>query len=328
MILMPRCPASIVRPVVSMAAILILGRLPSAEAQLARAYAAAGGSDGNSCASVNAPCRTLAGATAKAAAGGEVVVLDTGQYGGLTITKSVRIHAPAGVVAIVSKSISIKAAVGDNVVLRGLTLKANPPLPDLGIGGPATTGTAIELISGGTLHVESSVIDGWDIGIHVTASTPSTCLAHVGNPSPECKVTIEDTTLRNCRVGLFSANDRTKITIDESRFDHNTNGIVAPAGRVAVRGSVLDGSVVMGIQTDQAAEVNIDKCLIANNDEGIVVGLGWGGGTVRLSNSMVTGNGIGVSNHGPGGHFESFGNNAIRGNLSDIVGIVTSVALQ
>ena len=67
--------------------------------QAQRTYVSAQhGSDSNPC-SVTSPCRTFGAAIAAVAAGGEVIVLDSGGYGAVTVTKSVTLEAPAGIYA-------------------------------------------------------------------------------------------------------------------------------------------------------------------------------------------------------------------------------------
>src|SRR5262245_40834709 len=99
-----------------------------AHAQQIQTYISASGNDGGSC-QRNAPCRTLARAVAVIAGGdGEVIVLDSGDYGAVKIESSITIHAPEGVHAGVSVTtsngdgVTINAGANDIVVLRGLTL--------------------------------------------------------------------------------------------------------------------------------------------------------------------------------------------------------------
>ncbi|MDD5564925.1 MAG: hypothetical protein PHQ91_14515, partial [Thermoanaerobaculaceae bacterium] len=69
------------------------------------------------------------------------------------------------------------------------------------------------------------------------------------------------------------------------------------------------------------AEVNLERCLVANNGVGVQANAGQ---TVRLSDTMVTGNATGLQ--GPG-TVASFGNNQVAGNASNGV-TPTSVAQQ
>src|SRR5437870_11556491 len=79
------------------------GRAPAA-AHKAAALAqrtfvsAATGNDANPC-TRTAPCRNFAAAIAQTASGGEVVVLDSGGYGTVTINQAVSLIAPSGVYA-------------------------------------------------------------------------------------------------------------------------------------------------------------------------------------------------------------------------------------
>lgn len=60
----------------------------SAWAQATRTWVSSVGDDANPC-SRTAPCKTLAGAISKTAAGGEIDALDPGGFGALMITKSI-----------------------------------------------------------------------------------------------------------------------------------------------------------------------------------------------------------------------------------------------
>ena len=67
-----------------------------AAATAQRTFVASSGNDANVC-SLTLPCRGFAAAVAQTTAGGEVIVLDSGGYGPVTITQSVSLIAPAGV---------------------------------------------------------------------------------------------------------------------------------------------------------------------------------------------------------------------------------------
>src|SRR5690349_9169479 len=93
-----------------------------AHAQAARTFVSRKGNDGSTCA-VSAPCRTLAKALARTAAGGEIYVLDSADYGSATITKAVAIVAEDGAAGILASAgatgININAGANDVVTLRG-----------------------------------------------------------------------------------------------------------------------------------------------------------------------------------------------------------------
>src|SRR4051794_40955495 len=72
----------------------------AATAQTTRTYVSIRGSDGNAC-SANAPCRTFQAALSKTQQGGEILVLNSGDYGSLTVSQAVIIASAraAGVLA-------------------------------------------------------------------------------------------------------------------------------------------------------------------------------------------------------------------------------------
>src|SRR6202022_212203 len=116
-------------------------------AQAARVFLSGTGSDAADCSNAAAPCRSLQYAIDQAAAGAEVVIVSSGGYGGATITKSITVNAPTGVIAFVGRTITVSlGAVSDTVTLRGLSMNG------------ATFGDVdgIAFTSGGTLNVENT----------------------------------------------------------------------------------------------------------------------------------------------------------------------------
>src|ERR1017187_10704866 len=113
------------------------------------------GSDANPCNNILTPCQTFAGAVLQLNPGGEAIVLDSGGYGKVTITQSVTIEAPPGVLAFIHPSTAVDAvtvnAAGAIVVLRGLTID----------GAGQTTGSGISVAAGSVLHVEDCGIAGF-----------------------------------------------------------------------------------------------------------------------------------------------------------------------
>lgn len=260
------------------------------------------GSDANAC-TITAPCKTFAGALAKTSVKGDIIVLDAGEYGKVTITKSVSIIAE-GVYASLSTSsgaaVSINAAATDVVVLRGLTLRMLP-----------STSTAYGINSVvGTLHVENCNISGFSAqGIFINSVA--------GSP---CKALIKDTTVRdNGSYGIWAApSGPLKVTIENSRSENNQNaGLVASGFRALVTcdGSVFSGNEGDGIQ-NLGAQVNLEHCMVSNNTH-IGVGNYETGSITRISNSVVTNNAnIGLFNQA-NNTFETRGNNLVRGNSPD-----------
>src|SRR6266540_418367 len=92
-----------------------------------RTFVSSTGSDANPCSRV-APCRTFGAALVQTAGGGEIVALDSGGYGAVTISQAVTIVAAPGIQASISPAsgaaITVSAGPGDVVVLRNLYLNA------------------------------------------------------------------------------------------------------------------------------------------------------------------------------------------------------------
>jgi hypothetical protein len=89
-----------IHAVLLLVAPLILGGAGTAAAAQ-RTFVATSGVDNPSC-SLASPCRTFAAAVAATAIGGEAIVLDSGGYGPVTVTKSMSIITPPGIYAGVS----------------------------------------------------------------------------------------------------------------------------------------------------------------------------------------------------------------------------------
>ena len=112
----------------------------SAQAQLVRTCVSMAKGDDNNSASFchcTTPCRTFATAHANTFSDGEITVLDPGDYGGLTITKSISINNDSAGEASITVSggltgIIVSAPAGGYVNLRGLTIQ--------GVGFGTTTG--------------------------------------------------------------------------------------------------------------------------------------------------------------------------------------------
>src|SRR3989442_1762058 len=128
----------------------------SAQAQLVRpCVSLAKGNDANSASFCHCttPCRTFATAHANTFSDGEITVLDPGDYGGFTITKSISIDNDSGGEASITVSggltgIIVNAPAGGYVNLRGLTIQG------VEFGG----GTGLRFNTGFSLTITNCVI--------------------------------------------------------------------------------------------------------------------------------------------------------------------------
>ena len=126
-------------------------------AQATRTFISGVGDDANPC-SRTAPCKTFAGAISKTAPGGEINVLDPGDFGAVNITKALTIDATgveAGVLVSGGNGITVAAGATDSVFLRGLDF--------VGLG---TGIDGIEFSSGLMLTVENCRMSGFFASWH------------------------------------------------------------------------------------------------------------------------------------------------------------------
>src|SRR5437773_4073384 len=147
-------------------AVLLIGFMlftATLSGQVARVFLSATGNDLNDCSDVTTPCRSLQGAINQCPVNGEVIVISSGGFGAATITKSLTVNAPAGIVAFNARTIGVNIGATDKVILRGLTMNGAVFGDSVGIN---FSGSA-----GGTLVVENSVIAGFETGINVGAGS-------------------------------------------------------------------------------------------------------------------------------------------------------------
>lgn len=266
------------------------------------------GDDTHSC-SRSAPCRSFATAIAAVGAGGEVVVLDSGGYGPVNITKSITIESPsgiyAGIAAMTGDGITINAGSNDLVVLRGLVLN----------GGPAD---GITVNSVGILHIENCIVGGFaSIGIWYGA--------------PNSSFFVKDTISRRNDDGILMFDG--KVSIDHCRFEANKLiGVNVDGADVTVRDSVSTGNLFdgfsvgsLGLENSVLQAIN---CVSASNgrDGFSSSKMGTGSVTARLASCAVTENAAVGLHVDTGVVFESLGNNLVRGNSPNTSGSVVIVS--
>src|ERR1700737_447620 len=142
---------SMIRRAVAVSLFLAVSVAPRGFAQAARVFLSGTGSDSGDCSNAATPCRSLQGAIDQAAAGAEVVIVSSGGYGGATITKSITVNAPTGVISFVGRTITVTIASTDTVTLRGLSMN----------GAVFGDTYGINFTAGGTLNIENTVISSF-----------------------------------------------------------------------------------------------------------------------------------------------------------------------
>jgi len=283
----------------SIGALLILGLASVSQAQVSRTFVGVNGNNFNDCLQPGTACRTLNGGIAKVDAGGEVIVIETGSYAGATITKSVKINVPSGAVAFSALSLTITAGANDVVVIRGVTMKALTP----------GSGTAINITSAGSVLIENCVIDGWLTGVAVATGA---------------RVDIKDTTMRGNTTGVSVTNANARVSADQVRAIRNGTAFSVTAGSVATIGrSLMAGNTTGATASGGGSALTISRSQSSGQTgDGVLVGAGAFG---RITDSLVSGNGVGLNNSGT---LTSLGNNAVSGNTTNTSGTITAGALQ
>jgi hypothetical protein len=264
-------------------------------------WVSATGDDANTCLR-EAPCQYFSGAYAKTEAGGVINVLTSGEYGGVTIAKSIQIVAPDGVEALATY-MPISAGAAGVVKLRGLTFKQ---FTGQGVG--------VFLISARAVHIENSIFN-----------VPENSTGIAFQPSAASELYVSDTIVSDINgTGIFIAPTGAgivKVMLDRVQVKNNLRGIhVESAGSgslsVALRDSTISGNTQNGIElvkTSGTKTINmmIDRSASANNGAGLSVS--GAGVTARIGASTITGNTRGLI-FVNGGALLSYGNNQFAGN--------------
>ncbi len=246
-----------------------------ANAAAQRTFVSVSGADNPAC-SLAAPCRAFAAAITAVAAGGEIIALDSGGYGAITVTKSVSIDAPQGIYAGVSVFSGDGVTIdGTNivVVLRGLTINGQGGLRGIFIN------------NAGVVHVENCVI----------ANMPTSGITQFAGT-----LELKDVTVRNGGYGVVVQGPG-QANLDHVRIEANTIGLAAfSGGHVAMQNSIVTGSSTWGIVASlpniSGSEVTISRSMISSNNYGIYVDADNGANEaiVTVSESTISDNAVGI----------------------------------
>jgi hypothetical protein len=300
----------------------------SASAQATRTWVSGVGDDLNPC-SRTAPCKTLAGAISKTAAGGEINCLDPGGYGGVTITKSIIIscdRTEGSILASSTTGVLINGA-SIEVVLRGLNINGGTPtLP--GING-------IRFLQGASLSVEDCEIRNF------RSASPNGHGILVNNTSTTVELNVTNTIITNNGTGTTGGGIQiaptgtggARVVIQNTQAINNIIGIRAEttattgAVEVSIANSAASEAPFHGfvaIAGTGAVKMMLDGSVASSNlGEGVrAVGAN---AVIRMGRSTITNNGIGVQT-GNGGVVQSYGTNQITGNVNN--GVAPAIISQ
>jgi hypothetical protein len=289
---------------------------------------ATSGSDANPC-TRSSPCLTFAAALAQTPAGGEIDVLDPGDFGPVTVNKSVSIYgnAASGAGTIPSPGTSgivISAGANDAVNLRDLIFD--------GAGASGTSGVAFN--SGGRLHIQRCVIQGF-------SSTGITLSPGTGSAST-VNVSIQNTAIINNSAGIVvkpSGGIAVEVSLNGVKIDNNTGGglrVDGTAGTGAINLAIADSSVSFNASNGINAvsgpgNVNVDivhAVVAANALAGIQANQSKGAiASVTVGGSVIHGNNAALEALG-GASLLTYSNNQITGNIANGTGFTGGATLQ
>jgi parallel beta helix pectate lyase-like protein len=285
---------------------------------------AANGDDANSCTRAF-PCRNFAAAIPATDVNGEVVVLDSGGYGVVTITKPLSIISPrgvyAGITATSGDAITVNAGDTAHVVLSNLNLIS------LGAqrGISSVTGAAALYVSGcditgfdrgiffwpvtaaPQLHVRETTVRGSFVGISIGADARAMVTrARLFNNSygvstyANAVATIYDSTAGSCTDAAFQPANTSKMMVVDSVASTSHYGFkVSEAVMVLTRCTATSGTV--GVSATFGANVYVSDSTIAFNGFGVI----WDAPT--FSQVRTRGNNILQANDTNGSFSGSFG---------------------
>ena len=276
---------------------------------------AASGSDANPCTRA-LPCRSFAAALAFTDADGEVIVIDSGGYGPVSISQAVSLISPNGIHAAVTapfgNAVTVSAGNAAHVVLRNLVLS----------GVAADHGIAVTSVA--ALYVERCAIGGF--GIQGISFIPAASTA---------RLYVTDTTVRGPGDGIYVAGG-SRATLDSVHVSGTYLGVdVDIVEQVFIRNSVADGGNT-GFFVHSLSKATMENCLSSGNergfwalDQGVITMTGCtatsctsgveadgSGSIISVSDSTIAKNTNGVVTM-TGGIVISRGNNTLQGNTTD-----------
>ena len=264
-----------------------------ADAQAIRTWVSGVGNDADPC-SRTAPCKTFAGAQSKTAANGEINCLDPAGYGAITITKSLTIDCE-------DTQGAIAASLVNGIILNAANIDVR--IRGLHINGMGNGINCFRILGSGTvkLTIDEVVCSGFGThGVSIETSTGSS------------KVTVLNSVFRNITgngINTFvTGAGSTTVNVDSSLFAFCGVGINLGAAAV---GSVKNSTVTSnttGIQAAGASSfLNTVNNQVALNTTGVSA---LSSATIRIGDSLITGNGTGLS----GTNIFTWGANFVDGN--------------
>jgi hypothetical protein len=338
-----------------------------ARAAAVNTFVSASGADTNSGANCarSTPCRTVAMALSVTSAGGEVIALDSGDYGSASITQSVSVVAPAGVYAGLTTTSDRMPALsvrgyGLSVSLRGLTFRAGP--------GSGITGPSQGINAMGQVSIVVRDCDFGGLGNAVTlygeplsgSSTPGNIHAQIVDTVIHDGVAginvIGGATVAVSQVRLLNLAS-VGVSVGDAQFGQ---AVVAVSHSEWAAPALSGGTAFLVSPMSAGSQLYVDHTVMTGGSYGVYVGstaanqgyapgfgyvtvthselskigtglatatAGGGGAQITFSDCLLNANSAGVAN-ASGGTLVSAGNNLFVGNGSDVAGSLGHASLQ
>jgi len=290
----------------------------SAQAQLSRTFvSAASGNDANNC-DRGTPCRTFQGAHDKTNSDGEVIVLDPGGYGTLTITKSISVVndgvGEAGMLVSGSGTgvgIVINAGDASYVNLRGITIQGiggferamvinraySVTITNCVIRNHVSDGILFQPQGSSLLSVSKTLVaDNGGSGILVRPSTVSRAVKAVFNRVEA---------YNNSSDGIFVT---AEVTTGGTLNATIANSIAANNGNTGFAAFSGNGAAKVDVMVVRSVSANNLRGLVSTSNSMTSTA------TLRVGQSTVMGNATSWSVFSTDGILQSYGNNRIDGN--------------
>jgi hypothetical protein len=281
---------------------------------------AALGNDSNPC-TRQSPCLTFAAALAQTTAGGEIDVVDPGDFGPVTITKAITIFGNAAGGAAVAgttpspgtSGIVISAGSSDVIKLGGLIFD--------GVNASGTSG--IVFTSGARLYIENCALLGF--------TTSGITFSPGAGSATTTALVVQDTTIVNNATGFLiqpTGGIAANVALRRLYINNNTGEglrVDGTGGAGAIKAVLSDSAAsfnasngIDAVSGPGNATLDIMRVVAATNGAaGIESNQSSGGiASVTVGNSVLYGNAIGVQATGGAGLL-SYGNNGVTGNASN-----------
>jgi hypothetical protein len=267
----------------------------TAHAQLLNTWVSATGSDSNPC-SRALPCATFRGAILKTDAGGQISVVDSGEYGTVDITKSITIDGGGSLASIGTtspgpSSVVVNAGPNDRVVLRNLSFARSLGFHTgrlLSIENCVFLGSGGIAVANGTrshTDIKDVFIAGNINGVHVTRP-------HLITDPPGFAIA----TAKNLQVEILGDHVGFALTTSDPSSGTVTNSLFVSYG--------YPTSLVT-----MQADLNLDDSVLLHS--WVPFSSGSPGDQTRLSENLI----MNHSNGAGSAYTFSYGDNAVAGIL-------------